>query len=242
MDTGAVNISTKRQYPLIAVAKRDLRTAFYRAGERKFYGYVVDTNDLSRKFSVEILVDGYSVRVVRADASVHALVIEQVGDGCYGFSCRLHDAIVTDSSVVEARLANLRTAVGTPIVLARPSDEMPAIIGPGTMRWLGGLRFSGWIAARDEFTAANVLVDGSLITQVRASTWSHVGTSEEDACAVRAFDFNLPNRFADGCIHRLALVDDARESLGGNPIVFLAYADGLREVRSPDTADPMRSS
>ena len=70
---------------------------------------------------------------------------EGVGDGCYGFSCTLDEALVRNSSVVEARLANLGIAVGEPIDLTQPSKEAAQISAPGALRWLGGLRFSGWI-------------------------------------------------------------------------------------------------
>src|SRR5450631_2890076 len=172
MDTSTVKHSRKTAKSSTSSAIRGLRTVFSRSGERRFYGFVVDTNDLSRKFSVEILVDGYPVRVIRADAYVRELMEQQVGDGCYGFSCSLDDAVVNDSAVVEARLANLATAVGTPITLAWPSDKEPQLSGPGTVRWLGGLRFSGWIAGRQATTTGKVLVDGSPITRLRATTWS----------------------------------------------------------------------
>ena len=205
-----------------------LRSAFFRSDERRFSGFVADTAEISRKFAVEILVDGYPVRVVRADADVHDLITEQVGDGCYGFSCSLDEALVHDSSVVEARIANLGIVVGEPIDLARPSEKAAQISAPGALRWLGGLRFSGWIDR--EPATANVLVDGVLVTQARASIWSHVGTSDKDARAVRTFDFHLPERFADGIVHRLALADDAGANVGGRSIVFIAYTDGFREA------------
>ena len=65
---------------------------------------------------------------------------------------------------------------------------------------------------------------------MRATTWSHVGTSEEDARAVRTFDFHLPEKFADGIVHQLVLTDDAGENIGGRPLVFIAFADGLRDA------------
>ncbi|HYA60034.1 MAG TPA: glycosyltransferase, partial [Burkholderiaceae bacterium] len=204
-----------------------MRSAFYRTGERGFAGYVFDPDEPSRKFSVEMLIDGFPFRVIRADALVHTLIQEQIGDGCYGFSCALPTAAVNDKAVVEARLANLGTAVGTPITVTLATDQAPHPLGPGSLRWLGGLRFSGWIAGRDESAAANVHVDGTLIARVRATAWTHVGTSEEDARAVRAFDFYLPERFADGAVHQLTINDDARENIGG-PLVFIAYPDGLR--------------
>ena len=57
-----------------------------------------------------------------------------------------------------------------------------------------------------------------------------MGTSEGDARAVRAFDFHLPKQFADGKAHRLIVVDDAGGDVGGGPVAFIAYADGLREA------------
>jgi len=225
--------ATRKSTP---AARSGLRTAFYRSGERRFFGFVVDTDDPSRKFSVEILVDGYPVQVMRADAEVAELVKQKIGDGYYGFSFALGAASLGDSAVVEARLANLGTTLGVPIVLARPPDAVPAASGSGALRWLGGLRFSGWIAGPDDsasaetITTGNVLVDGTLITRVNATVWSHIGTTAADARAVRAFDFHLPEKFADGHTHQLELVDDAGESLSGDPLFFIAYADGLRET------------
>jgi O-antigen biosynthesis protein len=214
--------------PPASRARRGLQSAFFRSDERRFSGFVVDTADTSRKFAVEILVDGYPARVIRADADVYELISKEVGDGCYGFSFSLDESLVRNSSIVEARLANLGIAIGEPIDLAQLSGRMPQIQGPATLRWLGGLRFSGWL---DHAAAtATVLVDGVLVTRVHALTWSHVGMSEKDARAVRTFDFHLPQRFADGTVHRLTLADDAGQSIGGRSIVFIAYADGFREA------------
>ena len=66
-----------------------LRTAFHRSGEQRFIGFVVDTDNLSQRFVVEILVDGHPVRAILSDARSQDLVSENVGDGCYGFSCAL---------------------------------------------------------------------------------------------------------------------------------------------------------
>jgi hypothetical protein len=143
-----------------------LHTAFARTGERSFAGYVVDPNDLTRKFSVEILVDGYPVKLVRAESEAPQLVREPVGDGAYGFTAWLDESIVQDGAVVEARLANLNTPIGVPVLLDAPSEAGAASEADGAVRWLGGLRFSGWINPRDE-GAADVLVDGTLVTRVQ---------------------------------------------------------------------------
>jgi GT2 family glycosyltransferase len=207
-----------------------LRTAFSRAGDRRFFGFVFDPTNLSQKFTVEIMVDGYPSKVLRADSFVYELAIEQVGDGCYGFSISLHDTVVSECAIVEARIANLGTPVGEPIALDRVSDQARSPQGPGALRWLGGVRFSGWIAAREESATVNVLVDGTLVTQVRGTIWTHVGTAEEEACPVRGFDLHLPPRFADGGVHHLALVTEEGEHLAGSPLTFLAFADGFRDT------------
>jgi O-antigen biosynthesis protein len=228
MDTCIVRHLVKRAPSPAAPIGRGLRSAFFRSSERGFSGFVMDTSDPCRKFAVEILLDGYPVQIVRADAAVHDLNTEQVGDGYYGFSCSLHDEVLNETAVVEARLANLGASVGVPIALARPSDREANHSARATVSWLGGLRFSGWIGGRKETAIADVLVDGALVTRVRASSWCHIGSSEQDSCAVRAFDFHLPEKFADGDVHRLTLVNKTGENIVECPVFFIAYPDRLR--------------
>jgi len=228
MDAPVIKRSGKCKY--MYSAEPGLRTSFIRCDQRHFSGFVVDTQDPIRKFTVEILIDGLPFRVLRADDLVRELVAEQIGDGCYGFTCSLPDASLTESSLVEARLANVGTSVGTPIVLAAPTANDISVAEPTTLRWLGGLRFSGWVTGFDETAMANVHVDGTPVMRVRPSTWSYIGGIQEDARPVRAFDFHLPNRFADGSVHQIALIDDAGENIGGSAVYFLAFQDGLRET------------
>ena len=215
------------QISLTASSTPSLRTAFHRSGEQRFVGFVVDTDNLSQRFVVEILVDGHPIRALRSDARSQELVSENVGDGCYGFSCALK---VLDSAVVEARLANFGTTVGAPITLSASSKEISHRSIGGSIRWLGGLRFTGWFAADKAEPTGNIIVDGIIVSKVRASKWSHVRASEDDACAVPTFDFHLPEKFADRKAHRLVVVDDAGGDVGGGPVAFIAYADGLREA------------
>ena len=111
----------------------------------------------------------FPFRVIRADAFVHELVRGAGRRRVLWLLLLTSRCRCERQCVVEARLANLGTAVGTPITLAVASDEASQLSGPGTLRWLGGLRFSGWIAGCDETAMANVLVDGTLITRVRAT-------------------------------------------------------------------------
>src|SRR6516225_3084839 len=228
MDAPLIKRSGKRKY--MYSAEPGLRTSFIRCDQRHFSGFVVDTQDPIRKFTVEILIDGIPFRVLRADDLVRNLVAEQIGDGCYGFTCSLPDAALTESSLVEARLANVGTSVGIPIVLAASTAKDISASEPATLHWLGGLRFSGWVTGFAETAMANVHVDGIPVMRARPSTWSHIGGIQEDARPVRAFDFHLPNRFADGSVHQIALIDDAGENIGGSAVYFLAFQDGLRET------------
>jgi GT2 family glycosyltransferase len=43
-------------------------------------------------------------------------------------------------------------------------------------------------------------------------------------------DFHLPSGFADGAVHRLVVANERGEPLEGCPLIFLAFADGLRAI------------
>ena len=209
-------------------AGRKIRTAFSRTGERRFSGFAVDPDDLGRRFTVEIFVDGYPVRVIRADAYVRQLAQTGVGDGCYGFSVLLDARVVNESAVVAARLANHGAAVGDAVILDRPGRPSAEPDGPGAVNWLGSLRFSGWLGDDQDPSTINVLVDGILVDRVRIGRWTHIG-SGDTARAVRGFEVFLPSRFGDGVLHQFATVTATGENLAGSPITFAAFADGLRD-------------
>ena len=71
---------------LPAVREGQLCLAFERTDEAGFSGFIYDPNDLSRRFVVELLLDGIALRLARAEAYVPELASELIGDGCYGFS------------------------------------------------------------------------------------------------------------------------------------------------------------
>jgi O-antigen biosynthesis protein len=201
-----------------------LETSLQWTHDRMFSGFVFDAADPGRTFVVELLIGGYPVKCGRAADYVDALAARGIGDGCYGFSFSLADDALHDEAVVEARIANLATAVGEPIVIrdgaafgALLSSHGPA---PGAVRWLGGLRFSGWLADGSE-PIVDILVDGESVSQVRASGWAQIGDAE-DARAVRAFDVHLPQQFADGSARRAAIMNLKGEHLEGSPVSFVA--------------------
>lgn len=205
-------------------ATRALETSFAQTGEAVFAGHVLDPRDLQNKFTVELLIDGYVVQTTRADLPTPTLAGEPVGDGCHGFLFSLPVSAMDAGAILEARLANLGTPVGTPIAI--DPDRPPAApdrTHPGNLRWLGGLRFSAWIA--DEDPRAEVLVDSQPVLQVQPTGWASVGVNRERAA--RTFDFHLPERFADGALHRVAVKNARGEMLAGCPLAFVVFADGL---------------
>lgn len=223
-----------------------LLTSFRWMGEQSFVGFVADLSNLTKKFVVEILIDGSPVKLVRADQPARELAHDGIGDGCYGFAISLRAELLRDCVSVEARLANLGSVVGAPILLDEYDDEAEAI-GVGEAQWLGGVRFAGWIENISDPAPIRIEVDGSLIDQIRCATWRHLGTAE-DARPVRGFDFHLPSRFADGRIHRLIALTEGGQRLDGCPITFLAHQpnlpspladpDGLSFVRAFRGDDP----
>jgi GT2 family glycosyltransferase len=214
----------------VAVPKlRDsLDGSFHRCGERSFEGYVLDVADLTKQFTVDILVDGCVARTTVANEYRPELAARSDGDSYHGFSCSFSGDILENASVIEARLSNLDRSIGSPISISEPYEQGRNVGNADSAQWLGGLRFSG-STSRSGATAPllAVIVDGERVSEVRALGWAHIDDGGERGRAVRAFDFQLPERFADGCVHRVTIVGENGQTLGGAPLTFVAFADGL---------------
>lgn len=211
-------------------ANRVVRGVFERSQATAFCGHVFDPTRLEQKFVVELLVDGVIAGAAVAHDAVEALVDQDIGDGCYGFSFALDPAVLDGMSVVEARLANLGDPVGAPIRVDAAETGAGVSIAPvGAVQWLGGLRFAAWVD--DPADTLAVMVDGEWVADVHPTGWSHVG-SEQAPRAVRAFDLHLPERFADGAAHRLVARTGQGHHLEGAPLPFIAFADSLAHTLS----------
>lgn len=205
-----------------------LRTAFGPAGARLFAGHVVDPSNLTRRHVVQLFVDGVALQICVADQYDDALASDGIGDGCYGFSFAVTADALADASLIEARLANLGTPVGPPVRLLDSSGESHGLPASRGVRWIGGLRFCGWLeSAGDHTPTVSALIDGATITEVSAATWHQIGGRDDDAQATPAFDLHLPPRFADGRVRTVKIVDEAGQDLPGSPLTFVAFEDGL---------------
>lgn len=190
-----------------------------------FTGHAFDPERLEQKLVVELLIDGYVVGSTVARDPVDALAEQGIGDGCYGFSFAVGAGLFDEAAIVEARLANLGDPVGEPINV-RTDRQLSREVEPerpGAVWWLGGLRFSGWVADDDPVA---VLVDGERVADIRPTGWTHVGGPHAPR-AMRAFDLHLPDRFADGGAHRLTAETARGFILAGAPLPFIAFRDGL---------------
>ena len=212
-----------------ATRDRPLSTAFARVDRDIFTGFVHDPAHPAQKFTVELLIDGLVVATAHSDGLVPTLAEANVGDGCYGFTVGLADHGLDAAKMVEARLSNMGIAVGLPIDLANagaPNVGMQS----GDLRWIGGLRFDGWVALDLTDNAVDILVDQQLVMRVRPSGWSHVDLGG-GVRASKRLDVHLPELFADGCVHRLSASVDGR-SLMPHALAFVAFDNGLEAALS----------
>jgi GT2 family glycosyltransferase len=206
-----------------------LRSKFMQVADGGFAGYVFDEADTDLRFAVEILLDGFAVRLLRADAYTDELASNGIGDGCYAFSFVLPDALVATAAVIEARLANSTTLLGPAIPLQMGTEQETDFRGLGGASWMGGLRFQGWI--RDNSGTPPTItarIDGVEVARARATLWKHVG-GFDNADIVRAFDLYLPNSFADGQPRRVSFTTEDRRSVSLSPVAFVAFADGVAD-------------
>jgi O-antigen biosynthesis protein len=196
----------------------------------RLVGFVFDPEHPDRRFTVEVLLDGLVVATAYADKFMTDLYEQGIGNGCYGYVVDLEPKLLATACKLQVRLANLGTKIGNPVDLALISETKLSVPLTAELRWLGGLRFWGWVDRPVE-ASLDAIVDGEIISQVRANRWTRV--EEKDAIAagrnVRAFDFHLPQRFADGCVHKLQLRHPDGEVLPASS-TFVAFPDGLAQT------------
>jgi O-antigen biosynthesis protein len=204
-------------------------SAFRRVDETTFWGYVYwgDTPDV--RFVVEILLDGEPVALLRAEQFDRSLREQGYGDGCHAFTFVARKHQLSGSRVLQARLANLGNPVGPPIDLAMTVSE-PRPQRTGSVEWIGGLRLIGTVYSRAGAVHApsiQVFENDVVVTEVRPRRWSSKRSADDSVDALH-FDLHLPADYADGCVHKLRVRDDAERELDGSPLTIQAFEDGLR--------------
>jgi len=198
-----------------------------RTGSRMVQGAVWNTTEPSCKYVVECFIDGFSVDVALADLFVSSL--KKAGDGCHGFFFEIAQPVLEEGHVLEIRLANLGTLVGQPLSL---HDEKPAPDGGALpeIQWMGGLRFMGALQPSDHLQKVRAIINGEVVAEAEADFWQNNGLLGESARALPAFSLHMPQRFADGAVHRVHIVDESGHDLPASPLGFVAYPDGLNKL------------
>ena len=193
--------------------------------DRGVLGHVYDPADLARRWTVELLVDGWAVGLARADAFAPA--VADVGDGCYGFGFEVVESLLDGDALLDVRLANTEESIAAPLQLSRASR--PEASAVGCVDWMGGLRLTGWVAPDPaEAPGIRAVVERREVAATVARGW----TSVRQGAARRtmaAFTLDLPAGYADGHVHRVTVLDRAGRALAGSPCAVLAFPDGLRD-------------
>lgn len=229
------NLSTSAQASHLSLAENGILA-----------GFVFDAEDPGQHFTVEILLDGLVVATCHATNFVPELARKGTNDGSYGFEVAFDTDQLSTARIIEARLANLGTAVGIPIDLdAAQHSKLGEPGAAGSLRWLGGLRFSGWVNSSLD-TVMDAIVDGETVSQLRTLLWTRIDKDGDVNAGrnVRAFDFNLPQRFADGRVHRLSLRQANGEQLPSTA-TFVTFPDGLTATLAllgDDSTDQLRAT
>ncbi|MEY9278875.1 hypothetical protein [Bradyrhizobium yuanmingense] len=186
-------------------------------------GFVYDAGAPERRYSVEILLDGLVFSTSYADAFVPELAGQGLQGTC-GFAVTIEPDLLRAARTLEARLANPGTPVGQVVDLESDRAGRVDLRKPSELRWLGGLHFQGWLDS-EPAVFLEAIVDGEAVAPVHATAWTHIGENAARRNA-RAFDFHVPQRFADGRVHRVSLRREDGEQIPATA-VFVAFPDGL---------------
>jgi O-antigen biosynthesis protein len=206
----------------------DLKTFLELVNGNVFTGFVVDPARPADRFTVELLLDGLVIQTAYSDNYVRYAAEDRIGDGCHGFAFSIPQSVVENAAIAEVRVANLGIVVGVPLLLRELRKEPQKIPSTSRLRWVGGLRFSGWVdGGSQNASTLKVMVDGELIRQVTTDGWAQADDEINRNRPVRAFDFHLPERFADGCVRWLSVLKETDEELPDAPLPFVAFSDGL---------------
>jgi GT2 family glycosyltransferase len=207
------------------IAKPEMVSRLALGDDGTVSGFVFDPEAPERRFTVDILLDGLVLKTTYADA--FAPECSQQDQSTCGFAVTIDPELLRAAHHLSARLANLGTPVGHPIDLENDTTFRADLRPTCKLRWSGGLHFKGWIDSESVVTL-EAIVDGESAAQVRATAWTHIGGDAEGEASrnVRAFDFHVPQRFADGRVHRILLRKEDGEQIPATA-VFVAFPDGL---------------
>jgi GT2 family glycosyltransferase len=208
------------------------------------FGWAIDLSDPARRLVVEIVGDGVSLAVVKADMHVDWLQRNGHGDGCYGFTVASNPRLLVAN--FELVLANDDRVIARCAARSDSATDELAAFSTGSVLWRGGLRLSGTL--RDHRASGATLpelhaYDGS--KQLDVVLRLHPEEADLRGGACYQFDLLLPAELADGELHMVRVVNEAGAQLDGSPVAVLAHRHGFRGLapslgRLPKAAETLR--
>jgi GT2 family glycosyltransferase len=206
--------------------------------EGEIVGYAVDPIDLGRRLVVELRIDGEPIAVAISDRFEPTLLDRRLGDGCYGFmfpAPRIGEGVARATVV----LANSDCEVGRSLLVQSRRRETDQASRPSDARWVGGLRFAGWIRPQAPERAEEIeaIVEGECVARVKADRWTPFGDGSLHGAA-QLFNLSLPRRFADGRVRKAHIRVVEGEELAASPCDFVAFEDGLADFLEQRCAAP----
>ncbi len=187
-------------------------------------GYCRDRQNPTRRFIIEILVDGRSIAVLRADEYCPQFAVNDHARCNYGFTFNLSAALQETVGTIDVQLANLGTPIGERIILSqRPRIDI-SLAAPGEVKTLGGLKLAGWVRAiGPRPPEVRFVCEGEEIAATICRHWIKVAAAGE-ARSMPAFELTLPSVLADGRRHDVFAYNSLGVPLAGSPASVKAGA------------------
>lgn len=188
------------------------------------HGWAMDNTQPENRPVIEVLIDGASVALVRADQYEPDA---PTGDLYNGFSVQLRQRWLDSARSVTARIANHQYPLDGYLALpAVPSKDSQSI---SSQVWhSGGLRLGGWCwdpAAPHRHVKVTVMEGDDVIAQVSCDV--HNQALAYRATSDHGFSIDLPWEFADGEVHVINILNDLGQPLAGSPIRVCCWDEGI---------------
>ncbi|MBA1220962.1 glycosyltransferase [Pseudomonas fulva] len=188
------------------------------------HGWAMDNAQPEHRPIVEVLIDGASVALVRAEQYEPNA---PVGDLFHGFAVQLRPRWLDGARLITARIANQSFILQGQVALpATPSDDSAAV---SSQVWhTGGLRIGGWCwdpKAPNRHVEVTVRNGDQIVG--RALCNQHSQALAYRASSDHGFVIDLPWSLADGKVYELEIVNDLGRPLAGSPIRLCCWPEGV---------------
>lgn len=192
------------------------------------------------RLALEVVIDGASVALVRADTYQHDPL---AGDGFHGFALQLQPAWLSGARRIAIRVANEGPWIGEPLELPSEKPAKADAKVPGSQVWYGGgLVVGGWIwdeTSPGRHVEVRARLGDQIVARCQASL--HHPALIYRADADHGYSLELPWQFGDGERREVHIEDDQGRPLQGSPIIVCCHAEGLGALVAahwPEQADP----